>query len=348
MNINEFILDKISVSLLKYKTYQSEDLENFLFFRKRFQNKQKLAIKIIEDIMASHGKEDIFKYVSYLADVEYGTLGLNQRYRDHVVHALLTFLLGIYFKECFFQENLELSPFQWKIASLFHDIAYPVQVSNDILMGYIKNMNAIKARFQKNEKRIKVKLDFDNLIELENKINSLELIQDNLKKSKINIDVEYVYNEMLTNNIICHGVISSLSVLSVIDGMYQKFNPNREYRRISSDDMPGVDWNQANFDNDIIPACAAIFVHNLDKKYFKNKRLDRSKSPIAFLLKLSDTLQDWERPTEINNDGISANKYKIDIKDNKLIFLSPIARTSKLVEEINDYLEANDVNIDYF
>ena len=53
---------------------------------------------------------------------------------------------------------------------------------------------------------------------------------------------------------------------------------------------------------------------------FIDARIDPEKAPLAFLLKLSDSLQDWERPSKINSTGLSANLFNIEIRNNKLIY----------------------------
>jgi len=52
-------------------------------------------------------------------------------------------------------------------------------------------------------------------------------------------------------------MISSLAVLYVIDLMYQKYNPTREYRDIFVEGS-NISCNQSCFENDVIPACEVI------------------------------------------------------------------------------------------
>lgn len=139
-------------------------------------------------------------------------------------------------------------------------------------------------------------------------------------------------------------MISSLTILYIIDLMYQKYNPKRQYRDIYLD---RVNWNQTYFESDVIPACSAIYIHNLPKRCFSIKKIDRSKASIAFLLKLSDCLQEWERPCKGNKTGFPSCKFDIRIDNNILIFYADIPDNikDKIKGEISSYLITPDVKI---
>ena len=70
------------------------DRENFL----RLQEK---SIEIIRKILDYHGKKEIVKFLAVLASIEPGIQELQPWQRDHVVHALNSFILGIYINEKF-------------------------------------------------------------------------------------------------------------------------------------------------------------------------------------------------------------------------------------------------------
>jgi hypothetical protein len=72
----------------------------------------------------------------------------------------------------------------------------------------------------------------------------------------------------------------------------------------------------------------------LPAKYFGEAKISLEKSPMAYLLKLSDCLQDWERPSKNNQKGFSASLYDIEIKNNKLIFYAPPERQNKITDEL--------------
>lgn len=78
--------------------------------------------------------------------------------------------------------------------------------------------------------------------------------------------------------------------------MYYKVNSSRKNEDIK---RSGLNYNQKNFDLDIVSASAALFIHNIDLNYygFSNK-IYFELSPLAFLLFLCDTFQEWDRYSE--------------------------------------------------
>ena len=116
-------------------------------------------------------------------------------------------------------------------------------------------------------------------------------------------------------------MISALTVLYLIDLMYQKNNSKREYNK--------SDWDQKYFETDVVSACSAIFLHNLGDNAFKN--IDKTKASLAYLLKLCDELQNWDRMRE----GDSPENYDIQVQENKLIFkVSDQDRKDKIEDKI--------------
>ena len=111
--------------------------------------------------------------------------------------------------------------------------------------------------------------------------------------------------------------------------LYQKHNPLRGY-----DYKKHNGWSQSYFENDVVSACSAIFIHNLPDHCFNNKKIDPAKAPVAYLLKLSDCLQDWERPSKDNRTGFLANSYDLKIEKDRIIFTAPKERVAKIRKEI--------------
>jgi len=84
-NINETLLKETKPYFYIYDCREDE-IEHFLFCCRKFLERQKEAIRIIEGIMTAHGKKDLLRQVSELARVEYGIRELEPWVRDHVVH----------------------------------------------------------------------------------------------------------------------------------------------------------------------------------------------------------------------------------------------------------------------
>jgi hypothetical protein len=250
-------------------------------------------------------------------------------------------ILGIFLKEKFLL-GLNIDYFQWKIAGLLHDLGYPIEISKDVTEPTSIVMNNHIKKLKLSREPISFQIIPKNLENLQVG-NSLDLIQNQIDGWNLNINVKNEYEKTLSSEKLCHGVISSLLVLYFIDCLYEKYNPYREKKRIIK---KGSDWNQEYFENDIVPACSSIFIHNLPESCFKKSKIERRKNPLGFLLKLADTLQDWERPNEKNIKGYDPGKYNIFIENRELFFEVKIPERKKEIEQdISSYLIAPDIHI---
>ena len=346
MNINE----KISQNLNKYDSSKCPKyiIKEFIEYEGEFLSRQEKAIRIIESIMDIHGKKHLHRYITQLARIEHGIRELEPWVRDHVVHAVLSYVLGLYINDNFIGSRFgfKVPNFQWKIAGLFHDIGYPVEISNSILKSYSDEINKLRQEINIDRPCVSINISLHGIEELTNDQNSFLLIQKCLDDWKLDIQVKSVYNEYQKSGRICHGMISALTLVNIIDLLYQKYNPRRHYLKML---IPGtnIDVNQIYFENDIVPACSAIFIHNLPSEYFKGRKIDLKNAPIAYLLKLSDCLQEWERPSGETSKGYSSNKFDISIKSDLICFKAdiPDERKKKITDDINNTLCPCDILI---
>jgi hypothetical protein len=348
-NINDKFISEIFNPYIPSCDYNcwKEEIERFVR-KKRFGPRQKEAIKVIESILAAHGKEKLLKQVTELAKVEVGIRELEHRQRDHVVHALLIYILGIYLNERFVMniKGARVESLQWKIAGLLHDVAYPVQISQGIANQYSDKINDIKRDLDVPRPDVFFSVVPRNLDKLQNNKNAFDIIKDQLRRWDLRIDARAEYDRMIETGRICHGMISGLSILYVIDMMYQKYNPTRVHCDVYQEDSE-INWNQKCFEDAIVPACSAIFLHNLNQLCFEKSRIKMEKAPVAYLLKLSDVLQEWERPSYEDKKGISPDKFDINIANNRLIFSADISESRKnnLRDELYSVLDAESIEI---
>ena len=360
MNINQTLKDRLSKDGYLNIANMEKQLKDFLCGGERFhgedgfRTRRELAERIIKSIMDPHNKGDLHTCVGELGNVEQGTRNLDERTRDHVVHALLTFILGIYMNKYFMNERYgeTIKDLQWKICGMFHDVGYPVEIASRIIKGYVNNINGIKKKIDLEVPDVSFNIGFtvpdgaSNTVSsiltcLQNEKNSLCLIQKVVDDWKLQIHVRDEYDRLMKNGNVCHGILSSLSVLYVIDLIYQKHNPKREYKTIYHKES---DCNQDHFDKQIVPACAAIFLHNLPAHCFKDAKIHPEYAPLPYLLKLCDTLQDWERPSTEDQDGFPPGLYDIEVQDGKLIFYAK-ERKRDLEKELSDFLIMDDIVI---
>lgn len=325
-------------------------IESFLSAKETFLHRQKMAMEIIERIMVVHNKQDLLRCVVELARVEHGTQKLEPQARDHVVHALLSFILGIYLNENL--ADISVNAFQWKLAGLFHDVGYPVQIAKETLLHpFAGKVNEIRKELGFRES-VFFKVEPVGFEKLNNGVNAIDLIQDRLDDWHLKIVAREEFDQMIESGSVCHGIISTLAVLHVIDLLYQKFNPRREYRDIFVGRSRNVNVNQRFFEGDVVSACSAIFIHNLPAKCFANSKIDRGNAPVAFLLKLSDCLQEWDRPSLKVSEGFLASHFSMCSEKNEIVFKmqtggNPLMQSQKewMIETLSFSLIAPDVKI---
>lgn len=346
MSINSVIFNKIKDNFWEcVYDFDLNNFEDFMLNACAFPERQQKSINLIENIMVLHGKQELLRHVVHLARIELGIREIEPRLRDHVVHALLSFALGITINEHLFRPSgQEVNSFQWKLAGLFHDVGYPTQVAKNILVPFSNQINSIKRSLGVSRPDIFFQIVPQGLDILANEQNSLDMIQYWLNRWRLQIDARREYREMIDSGGICHGMISSLSVLYVIDLMYQRHNPDRVYQNLY--EPPGLNWNQQFFEDHVVPACAAIFVHNLPSRCFNNAKIDRRYAALPFLLRLSDCLQDWERPSAADPRGVSDEAFNIEFRPETIVFtVADSDRKRKIAEEISNTLVAPDIMV---
>lgn len=270
--------------------------------------------------------------VKIMKKYEENTGELIEKQRDHFVHSVNVFLLGlaIYSQNKKYRDAFESyvinSPYEkyykiegnfsneeflyrWGVASLFHDVGYPVEIIGKQLNKFINDSvksisgsygadTAIDFKdFAEFNTIIKINTDFaDNYTDFYPKAKFLNLFKPtDIMAQKISIDFPDVdvnkvakhlddFVEIMGDNgFIDHGFFSAILVLNSYGYLIQKFAKNNDF-----------------FFYPIVDSATAILLHNyyrnvLQKNPFNLPALHPSKSPIAFLLILCDELQEWNR-----------------------------------------------------
>ncbi len=170
MNINE--------TLAKY--FEDTPPINDYIFKERIpeflresdtQKKYECSQHLIKDLLELYGKDKLDSHITELYEVEEATMGLTGK-RDHVIHALNTFLLGLYINNNYLVKKVE--EFQWAIAALCHDIAYPLEISQTIIERYFSKMRTIKNELHIENFDPAINLVPKNFEKLTNNKNALE------------------------------------------------------------------------------------------------------------------------------------------------------------------------------
>ncbi len=296
------------------------------------------SIDIITRILDVHGKTDIVRFLGGLASIEPRIQDLQPWVRDHVVHAIYTFLVGAYIIE---KINMPQNVgrrydylFMWKLCGPVHDLGYPIEISWNIMNPFLDEVNAIVEELQVASPRV-LPPAFPELAMLCNGRDANQLIQNRLTEWALGIDIEDYYNWLRRRNKIDHGVIGALAELKVIDAIYQNRNPTRAEAEIV---INGLDYNEQYFKMDIVSAASALFIHNIDLNYhgFSNK-IDFQIAPMAFMLFLCDTFQEWDRYTE-NRPVYSGDRFDIVCSRDRVSLFVPSEIETKMFEAIHKRL----------
>lgn len=295
--------------------------------------------------------------VDIMHKYEKGTGDLIERQRDHFIHSVNVFLLGLavysqnsIYREAFMDYIIK-SPYnkyymidgefsneeflyRWGIASLFHDIGYPVEIIGKQLNKFINDsVKSISGRygadtavdfkdFNEFNTLIKIDSDFaDNYTEVYPKAKFLDLFKPTdimahkiaVDFPKVNVDevarhLDKFIDVMGENGFIDHGFFSSILVLNSYGYLIQKYAKNHDF-----------------FFYPIVDSATAILLHNyynkvLQKKPFNLSSLHPNDSPLAYLLILCDELQEWNRVPRgvIDKKRSHVNELELKIDNTRL------------------------------
>ena len=318
--INKTLFEEVEKNITselknKIEKFMEVDADNY-------EERQGLALDISSDILYTHSKEDLPKIAISLANLERNLKDIQPYQRDHVCHALLTFLLGYFMiLKLNLEKHLLDFLFQWKVVALLHDIGYPLEITdrinNEFFSYYEKNVLNEKAEFSPmGGSYLSKYLSLYTKDKSQNR-DTIDLINKRLEEWQIILNTPKIFNQMTEGKQFDkglkrtdHGITSAILIMKAIDKKYKHMNPNQ----ISD---PADGWSFSNMENQITNVGSAIFIHNLE---LDGLVWDFKKAPLATLLKICDELQDWGRPSVTNPKGESPNDYDIKFGKGYLIF----------------------------
>lgn len=265
----------------------NDDIKRFII-EKHFQRRTSLAISISKKSLEIHGKKDIEPFVSRLAEVEGGVQRYNRRLRDHVNHSVYVYLLGLLLMK---ETNcIDLvDPLCWKIASLLHDIGYPLQLFSSSIKEYLVLFRNHKLKMSGFQAPLEYSVSLKGLEVLKfSDSDAFTVIENRLGDWGIHQNLRSIWEEQQKQGKLNHGILSALITINLIDSLYEKNNEEHEEHRI----IDGVDWGKYCFETQVLPAVAAISLHDILDDV---ESISLEDSRIAYFLVLSDNLQQWNR-----------------------------------------------------
>ncbi|MEG1972709.1 MAG: hypothetical protein RR315_06070, partial [Oscillospiraceae bacterium] len=276
---------------------------------------------------------------------------LIDKQRDHYVHSVNVFLLGIYifqsnehYKRIFeeysqkhkyegaFSGDTEEFFFQWGIAALFHDIGYPVEITNNQLKKFIAYV--VDYGNVKKSSDVKPYIGYKNYQELcripiseeraekykkwmadgFNPLDSIDLLSYTLANA-FSLDYKGMQSEL-------SNYVGSMQNSGFVDhGFYSALIVMRWYAHFSQESNMPSDL----FYYPILTSSSAILLHN----YYKNVLIKPPHSlppmsarlhPIAYMLILCDELQEWNREAYgiLDKQRILAADSNLIVSDQKI------------------------------
>ncbi len=331
--VNKIIFGVIRHRLVSYglnKSVESKIVQFLETSPEDYPKRQKYAKEIIKSILYSHGKAQLSEEIAILGEIEEHLRPIQDKLRDHVIHAVLTFLFGIYFIEEL-KLTEKITPFEWKMTALLHDIAYPYEIAFYLSKKIEEHINGMASQRQIDTPILKSSNTITNLERLTHLPTSIGLLTNKFKKWGFSFSAGKLYKEMKSDHNVDHGIISSMLVLKAMDILYEHYNPNRVREYLPKD---GNNWNFRNFENQIVNSCASIFMHNLPLKLFENEKIEQQEHALPFILRLSDELQDWDRITK-DNIYFPSEQYSISITNDVICFHAPPSRIDKITTALN-------------
>ena len=295
--------------------------------------------------------------VGMMKKYEENTGDLIEKQRYHFIQSVNVFLLGLAvyaqnnnYKEAFksyvlnspyekyYRTNEQVSDeeflYRWGVASLFHDIGYPVEIIGKQLNKFINDsVKSISSSYGADtaidfkdfdEFNAIVKMDPNFADEFTkiyphakflNLFKPTDIMAHKIASDFSSVDINEVSRHldefidiMGENGFIDHGFFSAILVLNSYGFLIQKYAKNHDF-----------------FFYPIVDSATAILLHNyyrnvLQKNPFNLPALHPRQSPLAYLLILCDELQEWNRtPFGIKDKSRDhVNELNIIIDDTRL------------------------------
>ncbi len=311
-----------------------------------------------EPLISVNEPNTLLDLVKTMEKYEENTGDLIDKQRDHLVHSVNVFLLGLaiyaqnnryreYFKgyvlksnydKYYRLENGEFSDeeflYRWGVAALFHDVGYPVEIIGKQLKKFINDsVKSISSTYDAdiaidfkdfNEFNTIVKMDCnfaDEFTKTYPEAKFLNLFKPtDIVAHKISTD----FGSINVNDVIKHldNFVYSMGEMGFIDhGFFSCILVLNSYGYLIQKYAKNHDF----FFYPIVDSASAILLHNyyrnvLQKDPFNLNQLHPSQSPLAFLLILCDELQEWSRrPFGVKDKQKGhVNEYLLKIDDDSL------------------------------
>ncbi|MBQ2636577.1 MAG: hypothetical protein IJG09_07780 [Methanobrevibacter sp.] len=322
----------IDVFLDNENSYNAYEIYRTFFMIYQITSEDKSEESKNSEITIVKEQNTLLDLVKIMKKYEDNTGDLIEKQRDHFIHSVNVFLLGlaIYSQNKTYREKFQQyiikSPYEkyykidgefsheeflyrWGIAALFHDIGYPVEIIGKQLKKFINDgvksiSNSYAADtaidfkdFDEFNTIVKMDPNFaDSFTAQYPKAKFLNLFKPtDIMAHKITTDFKNVDINKLIKHL--NSFVDIMGDSGFIDhGFFSSILVLNSYGHL----MQKHAKNQDFFFYPIVDSATAILLHNyyrnvLQKPPFALKALHPSQSPLSFLLILCDELQEWNR-----------------------------------------------------
>jgi hypothetical protein len=317
-------------------TAYQENLVEF-FLTTNLDRRYECSKQIISNLWERHGKQVLYlEFLDKLGDYEIGARYFKKTHRDHVTHQAYVYFLGLFLSANAkvlsldsgkriesAEEYYKDEKFSWRLASTFHDIAYPFQIFSEEMNSYF---NLLNDKIEKTDFYLPLNIK-DDLYSIQIKRESIpELIE---KKTGRNI---YKYfkkrskkgrstnGQKVSCGYLDHGFMGAVLFLKLTDYLYKKH----------------PEWPQQDitFNEEILDAASAIAIHNFE--WGSNDEKINITDKIPYLLVLSDMIQEWDR---FSPDKMMLPPTGVDIQFNENNIRIYLALDDQRIKKIQSELD---------
>jgi hypothetical protein len=321
-----------SIRNFAFGSLSSNQSEKFIYYAQRFLEArtfgeaERKARQFMTFILYQHEKNTVVGQVlESMNNFElYEVYSYNSQ-RLHYIHQANVFLLGLFIYHNFPQlkselwrementtsdETLDLkgmklkwrysgdSPegeffYRWRLSSLSHDIGYGISLSE-------KDLNRMKPYFDEISTFTYSSIESLSDLWTVDDVNLLDLMDRKLGDSRISRYMQYQMDKPFKGSVFYdHGLIGAIIFLRLIHEEYARHRNNP----VTLSNSSRIIWDPHILNTSIMESAIAIALHNMDhydenyKIQFGESRIfDLEKKPLAWLLKISDLLQQWDKP----------------------------------------------------
>ena len=282
--------------------------------------------------------------------------------RKHMVHQVYTFLLGLLLYENVskIREKIDREMrstteifssgdekgeflFRWRLGSLTHDLGNGISLfenDQEKINKYIFYLQLLS-----NEQWGFECDGIEKLLVLDDGRRTLKLLDRIDGTNYITKFFETLRSHPFKNIFYDHGVMSSVILLKLLDRMYSTYDGQTiQYKGHR------VSFRRSFFEKSIVQTAYAIAYHNLDfypdivfDMWKKTELYDFERRPFCWLLKICDTLQEWNKPRAYDEKGyINPRRIELELEANTIL-IKKYPQRKELEEKLSRFFKTSDV-----